>query len=97
MTSTVTDRVGLGDDLHSVVLNISSYATGGESITNAILGLPYDSDPFMVSCVRRGNAVAPLFASHDTTNNKVILHDAAGELAAAQAAIVVLTFRQPFK
>jgi hypothetical protein len=96
MTYTVIDRHLLGE-FDIVVMDISSYTTGGESITNEQLGLPYSSDPYVVAATRRGNAVGPLSAAHDTTNNKLILSTDSGELAAAQAAVIVLTLAQPFR
>lgn len=96
MTFTVIDRHLLGEKT-IVVLDITSYTTGGETITNEVLGLPYASDPYITGCVRRGNAVAPLMGAHDTTNNKLILHDGAGEFAALGTAVVVLELAQPFK
>lgn len=96
MTSTVTDRFPHnGGDVHTILLDITSYPTGGESITNSILGLPFDADPLVIGVVGREDNV---FGRHDTTNNKLILFDEGGEIAnATDVGVVAITVRQPAK
>lgn len=56
-------------------LDITSYATGGESITPTILGLDSAAVPHLVSAIPSEPAQATdLYFIHDRANNKLLAH-----------------------
>lgn len=60
----------------ALLINITSYATGGEVITPAVLGLESGAVPFILSATP-AQATTPFIFTHDRANNKLVAFDAA--------------------
>lgn len=70
----------------ALLINISSYATGGEVITPAALGMESGAVPYIVNVIP-ANAMTPYVFTHDRTNNKLLAYDMAGTEITATTAI----------
>lgn len=71
MASTLIKKGNYLSNLHArlIVLDVTSYPTGGESITNAILGIEGTAKPFIFATPIETSDV---IFRHDRTNNKLI-------------------------